>query len=82
MFGLIETFCIAWVFLLRPEVFTISLKKDRRLDNFCVCAVECNYTDESRVLHEEGRYFLCKVLSDVWGKRTTDSSGKNGAFCT
>lgn len=47
-----------------------------------MCAVECNYADESRILHKEGRYFPHKVLNDVWGKRTTDSSGKNGAFCT
>lgn len=59
-FGLLETFCIVWVFLARPEDFTISLNKAGGLDHFHVCAVEYNCADESRMLHEEGRYFPLK----------------------
>lgn len=47
-----------------------------------MCAVEYNCADESIILHEEGRYFSLKVLNCVWGKRTTDFSGKSVVFCT
>jgi len=43
-----------------------------------VCATECNWADESRILDGEGRYFPLKM--EERRETTTSSAGKNVEF--